>query len=316
MDRDMRQHPCQNTGVFGRLGTLGLSGLVLSLLVGAACDSGEPRDPEPRRGEDGIVAADASPAEDGLAPMAAPEGAGEAEAEARTAQPRREGAEARAFLETAKPVSTRAGHLRFTAQEIADPQATAIFAARLATPETPQELRLALAEVLHRSGGDWSAAILAQLAVEHDPEVRGILVSTLAKAPEGAALVGLQRGLVDPAGEVRRAACELAGWAPAAGRDSSVEAPLRAALGDDEARVRAAASRAFGLLGERDHFDAVMSGLVDDDAEVRLQTLRALERLDRDRAAALAEVASLAAEGSDPRVKRAASKLRAETTGR
>ena len=311
MDRDMRQHSCQNIGAFGRLGALGLTGLGLSLLLVGACDSGEPRDPEPRRGEGEIVAADASSAEESPAPMAAPEGAGESEP--REASPRREGEEARAFLETVEPVATRAGHLRFTAEEIADPQATAIFAARLAAPSSPPELRLALAEALHRSGGDWPAAILAQLAVEEDPKVRGILVSTLAKAPEAAALVGLQRGLVDPAAEVRRAACELAGWAPAAGRDSSVAAPLRAALADDDARIRAAAARAFGLMGEGDHFDAVMSGLADGDAEVRLQTLRALERLDPARAAALPEVASLAAEGSDPRVKRAATKLRAET---
>ena len=127
-------------------------------------------------------------------------------------------------------------------------------------------------------------------------------------------MVGLQRGLVDPLPVVRRAAAELAGWAPEAGRDSSVEAPLSAALSDDDAGVRAAASRAFGLLGGSGRFEALRPGLADDDAEVRLQSLRALERLDRARAAGLSEVAGLAADDSDPRVVRAAGKLRSEAS--
>ncbi len=301
MDRNTRHHPSSRVR--------GLSGLLVGLLVGVvACDSGEARDPEPREGE-GRARAQA-PEERAETPMAAPAGAGEAEPGA--AEARREGAEARAFLEGLEPVKTRAGHLRFTARELEDPQASSIFAARLASADNPPELRLALAEALHRSGGEWSAASLAQLEVEADPEVRAILIRTLAKAPVEAALVGLERGLVDPLPAVRRAAAELAGWAPAAGRDPSVEASLRGALSDDDAGVRAAASRAFGLLGGSARFEAVRPGLADDDAEVRLQSLRALERLDRPRAAALSEVAGLAAEDPDPRVARAAGKLRSE----
>ena len=311
----MRQHSCRTPGVFGRAGSVslsgvaGIAGLLAALVVGVACDSGEPRDPEPR-GDEGVVAA--SPNPDAKTPMAAPEGAGEAEP--REAEPLREGAEARAFLETLEPVKTRAGHLRFTAREIADPQAAMIFGYRLAEPGSPQELRLALAEVLHRSGGDWSAVLLGQLDGEQDPAVRAILVSTLAKASEGPALLGIHVGLLDPDPGVRRAAAELAGWAPSAGRESSVAGPLQAALLDENAEVRAAASRSLGLLGEVDRFELLVPGLADADAEVRLQALRALERLDSRRAAALPAVASLAAEGSDPRVKRAATKLRADVS--
>jgi len=290
--------------------TTRMSPLLLSfswLLLGA-CDSGEPRDPEPRSDD----------ASELVMPMAAPEGAGAAgigevgaEADSEPA-PVREGEALQDFLRMLEPVSTRAGHLRFTAPEVATPEATQIFAARLVVAAVPQGQRLALAEVLHRSGGDWSAASLLQLGLEEDPQVRAILVGTLAKAPTEAARRGLVRGLADPDPQVRRAACELAGVAAAAGGDDSVRASLLAALTDDDAAVRGAAARAQGLLGQSTSFAAVMSGLADVDAEVRLQSLRALQRIDRARAAALPEVAALAADAEDARVKRVATQLRAE----
>lgn len=282
--------------------------LSFSLLLLGACDSGEARDPESRSDDASEV----------VTPMASPKGAGQAgvgesgsEAEPERV-PLREGEALVEFLRTLEPVSTRAGHLRFTASEVATPEATEIFAARLAALTVPQGQRLALAEVLHRSGGDWSAASLVQLGIEEDPQVRVILVGTLGKAPTEAALKGLVRGLADSAPQVRRAACELAGVAALAGGDDSVQASLLAALTDDDAAVRGAAARAQGLLGQSTSFSAVMPGLGDDDAEVRLQSLRALERIDRARAAALPEVAALAADAEDARVRRVATELRAE----
>jgi HEAT repeat protein len=276
-----------------------LCGLGLALAL-VACDSGDARDPEPRASE-----AAATPA------MPTPAGAGEATpSPAPAPETPSDPAAIRAHLETLSPATTRAGHLRFTDPLLSDAQATEVFAARLAVEVTAAEERQALAEALHRTGGAWSAAILTQLGEEADPEVRVILVGTLAKAPTADALAGLRLGLGDGDPRVRRAACELAGWAPEAGAAEADR--LVAALGEDEAMIRAAAARSLGLLGDAGRFAAVAPGLEDSDAEVRLQSLRALERLDRSRAAGLPEVAKLAESGSDPRVKRAAGKLRAE----
>ncbi|MEZ4385662.1 MAG: HEAT repeat domain-containing protein [Nannocystaceae bacterium] len=277
-----------------------LCGLTLAL---CACDSGDAREPEPRAHEAASPETPETPA------MPTPAGAGEASPSAAPEAPR-DPASIRAHLEALAPATTRAGHLRFTDPLLGDAVATEVLAARLAAAATLAQERHALAEALHRTGGAWSAAILTQLAVEADPEVRVILVGTLAKAPTADALAGLRLGLDDGDPRVRRAACELAGWAPEAGAAEAER--LVAALGDDEAMIRAAAARSLGLLGDAGRFAAVAPGLQDSDAEVRLQSLRALERLDRSRAAGLPEVAALARSGRDPRVQRAAAKLRAE----
>jgi HEAT repeat protein len=202
-----------------------------------------------------------------------------------------------------QPVRTRAGHLRFTDPRLADPGAAAVFAARLAAPATPAAERLALAEALPRCGGAWAPAALQQLAVEADPEVRAVLVGGLRRADAPAARDGARAGLADASPRVRAAAATLAGWVPAAGDE--LRPALRARLADAAPEVRAAAARALGLLADREGSAALARGLGDEAAEVRLESLRALQRIDPADAAARPELAALRAD-ADARVRRLA----------
>jgi HEAT repeat protein len=236
--------------------------------------------------------ADSVPRAASTHPRAAPAAAPEGTEEQRTAS-----------LRAVQPVETRAGHLRFTDPALRDPLAAGVFGERLADASRPAGERLALAEALPRCGGAWARVSLERLAVERDAAVRAVLVGGLRRAEEEQALTGARAGLGDAAPEVRRAAAELAGWVPEVG--TAMREGLQTALADPAAEVRAAAARAIGLTGNATAFDAVTRGLTDVEAQVRLESLRALQRLDEPRARALPAVVTLR-QDPDERVRRAA----------
>lgn len=209
----------------------------------------------------------------------------------------------RAALRAIQPVETRAGHPRFTDPGLRDPLAAEVFGARLADPAAPAELRLALAEALPRCGGPWAEISVARLEVEEDAGVRAVLVAGLRRAEGEPPLVGARVGLADPEAKVRRAAAELAGWVPEVGTALATE--LQAALRDPSAEVRGAATRAIGLTGDAGAFAAVSRNLADRDAQVRLEAVRALKRIDAARAAGLPAMVTLQ-QDADERVRRAA----------
>lgn len=296
--------PTENATLAARRPRLALALAALLALPLAGCDS-DTGTATPRSGGEAAAAAAPAPGPTFVAEESPPAPAEAAAASAEVAPA--DSAEVTAHLEALAPVRTRAGHLRFADPLLGRPEASEVLARRLADKGAPAEERLALAEALHRSGGAWSTAILAQLPNEADPEVRSILIGTLGKAPKADALAGLDRGLADPEAGVRRAACELAGWAREAGAE--VQPRLVAALGDGDPRVRAAAARSLGLVGDAAaSFDALVPRLGDGDPDVRLQALRALGRLDRARTSALGALGDLAGD-DDPRIQRAVAEL-------
>lgn len=208
-----------------------------------------------------------------------------------------------AALRALRPGETRAGHPRFADPILKDPSAAEVFGERLADPRVPAAERVALAEALPRCGGAWARVGLDRLEVEPDAAVRAVLISGLQRATGDEALAGARVGLTDPAATVRRAAAELAGWVPSVGE--AVRGELTAALADDAGEVRAAAARALGLTGDAAVFDAVARGLADGEAQVRLESLRALRRIDDSRAGRSPAALSLQ-QDPDERVRRAA----------
>ena len=209
----------------------------------------------------------------------------------------------RAMLREIRPVTTRAGQPRFTDQRLRDPLAAEVFGKRLADTGVAIEERLALAEALPRCGGAWADVSVMRLGIETDAGVRAVLIAGLRRAEGDQALVAARAGLRDPEAKVRRAAAELAGWVPEVG--AALAGELRGALADPSAEVRGAATRACGLVGDREAFAALTRGLTDGEAQVRLEAVRALRRLDPTRAAGLPGMTTLQ-QDPDERVQRAA----------
>jgi len=134
-------------------------------------------------------------------------------------------------------------------------------------------------------------------------------MAALGRAPAALRARALLRGLADRDAAVRReAALSADTLPPAAARRLGVVAGLRRLIDDDHAPVRAAATRSLGILGVASVFEELQPLLADADPTVRREALRALGRLDRQRAVALAEVRARLADPADG-VRRAARQL-------
>ena len=207
--------------------------------------------------------------------------------------------------QAAHPATTRAGTRRFTGREVRDPGATRAFLDRFASEPDPA-VRAALAEALPRTEGAWAGELGRLLAAEADPDVRAVLVAIAWRAPAEQGIRVLAAGLDDADARVRAEAARTAGRHRAGGQ--LVDA-LAARLSDPAAPVRAAAAEALGVrgAGRFTRLSALTALTADGDAEVRLQALRALERL-----APEAEIAAPAARlrtDPDERVRRLADRL-------
>lgn len=212
-------------------------------------------------------------------------------------------------LESLQPRRTRGGQLRFSQEQIhGNPLATQVFLARLQTEPAP-EMRAALAEALPRTGGDWVDGAIARLVGEPDATVRRVLVSIMPKAQSHVAGAAIAQALTDTAAEVRAEAALAAGsMPPRLARETGLLDGLRARLQDADGHTRAGAARSLGVLGAIESFATIEPLLGDDDPTVRLQALRALGRLDADRAANLPALQRLSTD-PDPKVARAASRI-------
>lgn len=206
----------------------------------------------------------------------------------------------------ATPITTRNGLPRFVGEDVWNPVATPILLERAFDPSEPLPLRVALVEAAVRSDGDWSEAVVGQLGVEREAELRRMLAEVLREAEPGPAAVGLARASRDPDAAVRAAAMRAIG-----GRaDGAVlsDALLRG-LRDSDAKVREEAARSTGWLSLDQGWDGLATLLGDADPDVRLNAVRALERLDAARLRGLPELTALRAD-IDPRVARAAASIR------
>jgi HEAT repeat protein len=203
------------------------------------------------------------------------------------------------------PGTTQAGSMRFAGPAIHDPRATAVFLHRLQTENLDAEMRAALVEALPRTGGDYSEAAVALLGQEKDASVRMALVGTMKRAEPQRAVEGVRLGLADEDPRVRAEAATMAGWLS---EGTDLEPQLLSALEEKTPEIRAAASRSLGVLKATGAFDSIVPLLADDSAEVRLQALHALERIDASQAAKLDRLQELTSDPDD-RVARAAKKL-------
>ncbi len=210
-----------------------------------------------------------------------------------------------ATFDTRQAAPTRAGVLRFRGPELADARLAPLFLERLLQQRDPA-YQQALLEVLPRTGGDWAQAFVAMMTTEQSAGARAFMVASLRYGEIEHAAEGIRVGLADADADVRGEAARAAGWHK---QGAVLADDLVAVLGDSSAYTRAMAARSLGYLRAASAYDALLPLLRDSDAEVRLQTLHALERLNAADLATRPELDDLAHD-ADPRVVRAAQSLR------
>ena len=88
---------------------------------------------------------------------------------------------------TTQPGITRAGIPRFTDPTLYNPALTPVILERLTSGGEHDYVRLALVELLPRTGGDWDAALVDLYTTEPSADVRSVMVEVTRRAdPEDA----------------------------------------------------------------------------------------------------------------------------------
>jgi hypothetical protein len=208
-------------------------------------------------------------------------------------------------LRMLQPRPTMAGHLRLTGPLVHHPHAAEVFLERLARGDEPAAVRAALAEALPRTGGDFAGAAAQLVQTDPDPKVRATLIEAMQRQDAKHAVVAMRRGFADPDPTVRAAAARVAGMHE---DGALVRDELLASLSDSDVTTRVWAARSIGVLRIKGAEEDLVLALGHANADLRLQALRALSRVDPERAARLPELSTLGSD-PDPRVARLASRL-------
>ena len=210
-------------------------------------------------------------------------------------------------LQRLQPDRAVEGVTSFSQPEASDRRATPVFLSRLIAADEPVAVRRALAEALPEAGGDWQEAAAALIATDPSPVVRKQLVEAMRYAAPPHSVAGLRRGFQDRDPEVNVAAARTAGFSRASGE--LLYAELYSSTFDADWDLRAAAVQAFGMLRLERARDVLIKALADDEREVRLQALLALEQLDPEGLLRLPELEQLAKDRKSHRISRMATQL-------
>ena len=183
-----------------------------------------------------------------------------------------------------------------------DPKLGAVFLDRLARKADAEDVRVALAEALPKTGAAYVDALLELFVDENSAKVRAAFVRA---TPNDQALAILRRAFADPSTEVRLVALKSASTHTVC---EQLASELRTTLTDREPALRIEAARAIGALKIEAARDELVYALGDGDPEVRLEAMRALDHI---APGSLAGTAAVTALKSDPdtRVAELAQKL-------
>ncbi len=212
------------------------------------------------------------------------------------------------LVRTIQPLKSRNGELRFSDAQLDTPEAAKLLLERLSNGRESEAVRHAIVIALPRTQGSYASETLALLKTEKSSKLRAALVDSMRLANDSAnAIAGLGLGLADSSAEVRsRAAYNLGRRADGL----ALQGQLVEALRDSDAGVQSAAAKALGQLNSSEGWVEVEALLGSRNADVRLESLRALGRMDAERASQLGALAELSGD-SDERVRTAAAKVTA-----
>ena len=170
-------------------------------------------------------------------------------------------------------------------------------------------MRLAVVDALPTTGGDWQEGAAALVGIDADPRVRKKLVEVMRYTAWPHNIDGLRMAFTDEVATVRVAAARTTGFV----RDGAglYNERMNGSF-DDDWDMRAASVQALGQLRAAAARDRLVGMLADDRAEVRLQVLVALDRIDPEGLRRLPELERLARERDHWKIASVASRMMKE----
>lgn len=207
----------------------------------------------------------------------------------------------------AQPLRDRADRARFAGDFLREPASVPALLERLLHGHEPWAIRAGLLQVLAGTGPGWEAWIADLWPALDAADLRVAAVGLMREGQPTVALPLLGDALRDADAVVRAEAAATLAFR----KDGAELAPaLIDALGDGAPSVQAWAARALGYLRVASAADALAVRVGAADPELRLQALRALDRVAPQAALALPALDALVAD-ADARVARVAAGIRA-----
>ena len=182
-------------------------------------------------------------------------------------------------LEELKPIRTRAGHYHFPGTYLDTPGAEVVLLNRLMESQDTPEVRSAIVPAIQPLLMSNPELAETLFLAESEVGVRVQLVGAMRESKSAASHGFLMRASADEDPRVREIVASVVGFRE---KDARWVPKLEAMLSDSSATVRAMSARSLGWYGEQRSFQALLPGLNDQEASVRLQVLSALERIDAD----------------------------------
>lgn len=198
------------------------------------------------------------------------------------------------------------GELSFATADLHDKRTASVLLRRLLAGQDPAAVRSALVDALPLTGGDWQEGAAALVGLDASPRVRKQLISVMRHVDPPHGIAGLRHGFKDEDPEVNVAAARAAGFHK---HGAELFPELYSATFDTDWDLRAAAVQALGMLKVPRSREILIKALGDEEREVRLQALLALEQLDPEGLLELPQLEKLAKDRKSHRIARKAQLL-------